>query len=112
VALADDGGFLQAKVADKDGNPIPHSYVFVLPAAPRSEAALASMMISGQTDQNGIYSSVCLAPGKYVVLANSAPIDPIPASIARLWSARSKAKEVEVGAGMAAQVTMEPMRIE
>jgi hypothetical protein len=113
IVLGRDGGSFSVRVADKDGNPIPDSFVLIMPADVYSEAELAAALVSGQTDQEGRYSSHTLAPGKYYVLASSTEIDPTPESINKLWRARlTKAKEVELSSGKMAQVTLEPVVID
>jgi protocatechuate 3,4-dioxygenase beta subunit len=109
VIIGQDGGFLRVKVADKDGKAVPDANVILMPREAGSEADLAAMRIAGQTDQNGEYSSAALAPGRYYVLATSAAVtDGSPESLGKLLAARSKAKEVDVGAGVAVQLTLEP----
>ena len=112
VIVAPNGGYVSAKVADKDGNPVPDSYVIIVPSSANSESALATNLISGQTDQNGVYSSDMLAPGKYLTLASSAPVDSTPESIGKLLRSRSHAQEVEIAANMTAQVTLPPVALE
>jgi len=108
IVVAHDGGSIAAKVTDKDGNPVPDSYVAMLPAASNSEAALADTLVSGETDQNGVYTSAALAPGKYYVLATGASIDKSPESIGRLWRARSHGAEADVGPNTTVQLTLRP----
>ena len=110
--MARDGGYVSAKVADKDGNPVPDSYVLIMPSSVTSESALASNLISGQTDQNGVYSSDMLAPGKYLVLASSAAVDSTPDSIGKLLRSRSHAQEVEIAANGTAQITLPRVAME
>jgi hypothetical protein len=99
--------YVSIATADKDGNPIPDSYVLIAAADAYSEAELVSALVSGQTDQNGLYSSHTLAPGKYYLLASSTQIEPTPESIGALSRARtSKAKEVEISASGTVQVTL------
>lgn len=112
VVVAPDGGYVSARVADKDGNPVPDSYVIIVPSSANSESALAANLISGQTDQNGVYSSDMLAPGKYLVLASSAPVDSTPESIGKLLRSRSHAQEVDIAANGAAQITLQPVALE
>ena len=112
VIVAPDGGYVSAKVADKDGNPVPDSYVLIVPSSATSESALAANLTSGQTDQNGVYSSDMLAPGKYLVLANSAPVDSTPESIGKLLRSRSHAQEIEIAANRTVQITLPPGALE
>jgi hypothetical protein len=79
-----------------------------MPADSNSEASFADTLISGQTDQNGTYTSVALAPGKYYVLASPMAIDKSPESIGTLWHARSHATEIDVGANATVQLTLTP----
>ncbi|MGA2137206.1 MAG: carboxypeptidase regulatory-like domain-containing protein [Bryobacteraceae bacterium] len=108
VVLARDGGFVAVMVRDKDGNPVPDSYVLVMPADSNSEASLGDTLISGQTDQNGTYTSVGLAPGKYYVLASTVAIDKSPENISTLWHARSRGTEIGVEPNATVQLTLTP----
>jgi len=109
VVVATDGGVIAGKVADKDGNPIPDSWVTVMPAEAESEAILAAALVSEQSDQNGAWSTKRLAPGKYYVVASSTPFDTTPERIGRLWQLHTSAQEVELGPGATVQITLVPM---
>jgi hypothetical protein len=106
VVLGRDGGFVKAKVADKDGNPVADCYVILMPADAVSEAALAAEIIVGQTDQSGAYSSNALAPGKYFALVSSRAIDKSPEDVSSLLQDRSHAQEIIIGAGATVSVTL------
>jgi hypothetical protein len=108
VVLGRDGGFLKAKVADKDGNPVSDCFVVLMPANAMSEATLADEMIVGQTDQSGAYSSNALAPGKYYVLVSPRSVNKSPEDVSKLLQARSHAQEIEIGAGATVSVTLAP----
>jgi hypothetical protein len=108
VIVARDGGFLTVSVSGKENKPVPHSNVFIMPASAVSEAELASVLVAGQADQRGIYTTTALAPGKYYVLASGMLADTSPETLGALWRARLKAKEVQVAAGATMQVTVEP----
>jgi len=69
IVLARDGGSIATSVADKDGNPVVDCTVVILPATSENEAAFASAMKNGQTDQSGRWTGPTMAPGKYLVLA-------------------------------------------
>jgi hypothetical protein len=97
VVVARDGGIIQAKVTDKDGNAISDSFVTVIPAAAASEAMIAASYVSGQTDQTGTWKTGALAPGKYYVVASDSGPDKTPETIAKLVAARSRVDPVEVG---------------
>lgn len=101
-------GFLKAKVADKEGNPVGDCFVILMPANAVSEAALAEALITGQTDQSEAYSSNALAPGKYFALVSSSAIDKSPEDVSRLLQNRSHAQEVIIGAGTTMAVALAP----
>jgi hypothetical protein len=112
VVLAQNGGSLSATVVDKDKNPVPDSYVVIMSGDSRTEAELASALTSGQTDQNGAYSSDTLPPGKYYVLASTKPIAPTPENINILLRSRlTAAMDVTVGPNAMVQVTLTPTSI-
>jgi hypothetical protein len=112
IVLARDGCTLKATVADKDGHPVPDSHVLILPASATTEASLAAAFLSGRTDQNGAYTSTALAPGKYYVLATTAPVDRSPESINKLWQARLRAKEVDLAPGTSFPLTLVPRTLD
>jgi hypothetical protein len=112
VIVGHDGGTLSTQVADKDGNPIGDAHLVVIPANAASEAMVSQTMILGETNQDGLYSTPSLAPGKYYVLALNAPVDDSPECIGRLWRARAKAKEVEIGPNATAQAALTPISID
>ena len=62
IVLARDGGVIQAKTVDKDGQPIPDTSLIVMRADITSPALLADSLIRASTDQNGNYTSDRLAP--------------------------------------------------
>jgi hypothetical protein len=112
VVLARDGATIAVTVADKDRNPIPYANVAIMPAKAASPAELASGLKWGEADQLGLYTSATLAPGKYYVLATESPISTTYESINHLWLNRSRAAEVEAGAGQGLQVTVEPTKLD
>jgi hypothetical protein len=97
ILLARDGGSLAARVTNKDGENVADASVMVVPEGVPSEAALASVLVGGKTDQYGVYTSMTLAPGRYYVLASHSPIDTSPETIGRIWRAYRGGHEVEVG---------------
>lgn len=107
IALACDGASLTARVTDRDGNPVSHVNLYVLPAEAPSAAALSDLLKQAEV-QNG-WSGIVqpLPPGKYLVLACDLELDGTAEPILKLWRSRPKAKEVEIGAGESAQVTLE-----
>jgi len=107
LALACDGGSLTARVTDRDGNPVSHVHLYVMPEEAGSAAALSDVL--RQADVENGWSEVVkpLPPGKYLVLPCDLELDGTAEPILKLWRARSKAKEVEIAAGETAQVTLE-----
>ena len=112
VAMAHDGGTLIVQVSDTDGNPGVDLWALVIPGEVRSEGELAARLLQGQTDQIGQYTTQTLPPGKYYVVATDRAIDPSPESIGRLWRSRARYQEVDLPAGGATQVKVEPGKIE
>lgn len=110
IVLAHDAAVLDAKVSDEDGNPVAGARVFLMPAGALSEASLAETVVTGETDQRGVYSSGAVAPGKYDVLAGAEGFTDLrsPENIGKLWRARPKATEVELAPKRTAQVTLRP----
>ena len=112
VVVGHDGSTLSAQVGDKDGNPAPDAHVLILPAEIGSEAELAARLVNGQTNQYGQYTSITLPPGKYYVAASGDSVDATPETVGKVWRARSRFKEVELGPGASMQVTLEPVKLE
>jgi hypothetical protein len=110
VTVSQDGGTIAASVSDKDGNPIPDAAIAIIPSATPSETALPAFAVFGSADQNGIYTSLPLAPGKYLVLATANPFPLTPEGMAALWSLRSRATEADLGPNAAVRVTLTPVR--
>jgi hypothetical protein len=112
VVMAHDGGTLAVQVNDKDGNPGIDLWVLVIPSEVRSEGELAARLVQGQTDQTGQFTTQTLAPGKYYAVATDQEIVPTPESIGLLWKSRNRFQEVDLQANGAAQVKVEPGKIE
>lgn len=108
IVIARDGGIVTARTVDKDGNPVADTHVLLIPVRATSEAMLADMFVSGQTDQSGMWKSNALAPGKYLAIATPTPVNKSPESIAKLWNARTHAQELELTTNGSAQVTISP----
>ena len=107
LVLACDGGFLAARVADSEGNPVSHVSLYVMPADVASEGALSTAIQSTEVENGWGSVAGALPPGKYLALACDLELDGTAEPILRLWRARSKAKEVEIGPNATAQVTLE-----
>jgi hypothetical protein len=96
VILAHDGGTLSAHVADKHGKPLADHFVMLLPATSITEAAVAETVVSGQTDQNGAWTSPMVAPGKYYAFASPTPFDRSPETVTAILRGRQKAKDLQL----------------
>jgi hypothetical protein len=107
IVLARDGGVIQAKVVDKDGQPIPDSSLIIMAADITTPALLADSLIRASTDQNGNYTSARLAPGKYFVIATDANIDFSVDSIDKLWAVRTRAKSIDLTPSGTVSVSVE-----
>ncbi len=112
VVVGHDGGTINAQVRDKDGNPVGNMSVLMMPADIGSEALLAEVLVRGVADQQGLYTSYTLAPGKYYVAATDDTVDYTPEQIGKLWRARNRFQEVDLAPSGSAQTTLEPVRIE
>jgi len=110
VAVACDGASLTARVTDGDGNPVSHLKLYLIPADAASPAALQDDLQQAEIE-NGWSEVKPLAPGKYLALACDVETDGTAAPIVKLWQARGKAKEIEIGAGQKAQITLESIEL-
>jgi hypothetical protein len=112
ITIAQDGGLLNATVADKDSNPLPDMHVIFFPADIPSEGIFAERIVSGLSDQTGGYQSATLAPGKYYVAATSDQFDYTVECVARLWRSRNRFQEVNISPGGSAAIKLEPITLE
>jgi hypothetical protein len=107
IVLGRDGGVIQAKVVDKDGQAIPDTSLVIMPADVSSPALLADSVIRASSDQKGTYTSGRLAPGKYIVIATDSNADFSADCIDKLWAVRSKTQTIELAPNGSASVTVE-----
>jgi hypothetical protein len=103
VILAHDGARITAQ-ASAD------TWVVVVPAAATTEIAVADTMVWGRGDATGTWTSPLLAPGKYLVLSSSAPVDRSVESVERVFRSRSKASEADLGPGANVSVKLTESR--
>jgi len=96
IVLGSNGGHVSVRVTDRENNAIPDTTVAIIPTSAASPSALAEAMIGGATGQGGNWVSPPLAPGKYVVLTSFSVVDFSPESLARVWGARTRGREVEI----------------
>ncbi|HWB96935.1 MAG TPA: carboxypeptidase-like regulatory domain-containing protein, partial [Bryobacteraceae bacterium] len=111
VIVAQDGARLTARVVNKDNSPVSGTTVIVMPEGTQSEAELAAVITSGQTDQAGQYKSSYLRPGKYYVVATEDSYDMTPESIGKLWQSHNRYQEVDLPASGSVQVDLQPATI-
>src|SRR6185312_4359601 len=111
VIVAQDGGRITARVVNKDDHPVSGTTVIVMPEGTQSEAELAALITSGQTDQAGQYKSGFLAPGKYYAVATEDSYDMTPESIGKLWQSHNRFKEVDLPPNGSVQVDLQPTGI-
>jgi hypothetical protein len=111
VILARDGVRFAVRAADEDGNAVPGAAIAIVPVTATSEAAMASAMITGETDASGAWTSPSVAPGKYYVIASKMPINRSVDSISRLWTARAGAETVEAAPGETVQLNRVPVPV-
>ncbi len=112
IVLARDGARVSVKAADKDGKPMYDANVAIIPAMLTTEAAAASAMITAKTDANGAWTSGPIAPGKYIVIATTSPVNRSPEVFRKVWQARSSSDVVELTPNGSAQLTRIPSPIE
>ena len=118
ITLAAGGARITAQAADKDGNPVPETYIAIFPASPESPSALSASLRSGKTDSRGVWTSEFLPPGKYSVLATGTPMETSLQSvfldniafetIEKLWLARGQAQTIDLSPGANVAVTLLP----
>ena len=112
VIVDHDGGVLKARVSDDEGQPIGDATVILIPKESTTHLRLAETRVAEKTNQNGEYTSSGLAPGAYYVLAIEDDFtDLSPETISKLFDARSKAEEVEIGPNATVELTLEPVKL-
>lgn len=107
IVLACDAGSLTARVTDRDGNPVSHVHLYVMPEETPSAAALHEVLKQAEVENGWSEIVKPLPPGKYLALACDLEMDGTAEPVLKLWAARSKAKEVEIGPGATVQLTLE-----
>jgi len=110
IVLARNGGSATVGMEDEGNNPLPDLTVVLLPENSRSDGALASALVVGQTNQNGEWSSSLLAPGKYYVIGTEVQVDKSPEGITRLARLRVKAHELQISPGVTSRLKLTPIR--
>lgn len=112
LVLACDAGSLTARVTDRDGNPVSHLKLYVMPADVASAADLALELQIEEIENGWSGTLQPLPPGRYQVLACAVESDGTAAPILRLWRVRSRAKDVSIGPNEASRITLEISDIE
>lgn len=109
LVIGCDGGSINARVTDKDGNPVPNAVLYVFDANADNPGDVAATLF--RADIAGGWSSpiTALRPGKYLALVTDLDISPPAApadEIEELWRAKGHAKEVEIGPGAVVQLSV------
>ena len=124
ITIGSDAGSITATVLAANGQLAAGSAVLIVPVSARTEPDVAAAFLAGITNENGIYSVGGLPPGKYdVFAANNLPptrvdrdgmllITRTPDAIGRILRTRARGKQVEVGSGGAASVSLTPIRMD
>jgi len=113
IVIGCDGGGLVAKVVDRDGNPVSHVSLYLMAAEADSAAAMAMSLRRTEVSQGVSAPLSGLAPGKYLALATDFDLsqDASADEMDKLWAARSRAQEVQIGPGATVHVTLTPQTI-
>jgi hypothetical protein len=107
VTLATDGGTVTVKATDNKGNPLPDTNICILPSTYTSDAQLAAAAVIGNTDQDGIWKSDMLAPGKYYALATDQSLAELfPERVTALRNALTRATELNLSKGSSQTITV------
>lgn len=118
LTIGHDGGVINSRVIGTDSRPAIHSVVIVFPANVQSDVELATTMVEGLTDDNGVFVTRTLQPGRYIVLATDDPppyvtsgaygqiIYRSPEGLARILRARARGQSVELGPRATLQVNL------
>lgn len=107
ILLAQDPGHATFTVLDKDGEPVPDGYVYLIPVGVFAPGDVAARMRELRGDQHGVYSSDEQPPGVYQVVAMPGQVLPEPESIDLLNAARPTAPEVEILPGETVELKLE-----
>jgi hypothetical protein len=113
VILAHDGGTLQARVADDNGEPVSDATVVLIPKAAATHMEVADTRLTGMTNNKGAAALRSVPPGEYWALATEDNfMDYAVETISALFDARSKAKEVNIGPNATLDIELEVRRLE
>jgi hypothetical protein len=103
-----DGGVVRTRVTDDEGQPAGNATVILIPKEATTLLRLAETRVVNKADQNGECTLASLAPGAYFALATEEDLQDLsPETIAALFNARSKAKEIQVGANATVDLVLE-----
>ncbi len=111
IIIGRDAGSLTTTVRDQEGKPVSDVWVVVFSAEADSESALAKSMDANVTGPSGALTFGTLAPGKYLVIASSTWMDQGGDMLGRIWRARNKAKEIDVGPRATVDINLPPSDI-
>lgn len=113
VTLSTDAGTVGVKVVDKENNPLPNTWVCMVPASAETRDQVAGGTRCSPTDPEAASGSFRLPPGKYFALARNWHLTTWPLSgegafdvVEELWSQRTQGVAVEVTPDSSAQLTL------
>ena len=112
VTLASDVAKIAVTVADRDSRPLPFATVILVPASATTVGEISRLAVHGFTDQNGIYRSPPLVPGRYRVLATTQHVRwNVADDLEHVLPVLFQGKDVEVAPNGTAQVMVSPIVI-
>ena len=112
IVVGSDMATLNVAVNDHEGKPVPYTTVMLIPDSVTSPATLARNAIHGIADQNGVYSSPSLPPGKYRVLATNSTVRwGVPEDLEKVMLVLFQATDVEAAAKSTTKIALEPVPI-
>lgn len=107
VVLGGDGGFLRARVSDRDGNPVARAYLYIMGADADSEVVFAGQVDWEEVKDGWGFANGARQPGRYLVIASDLPPGESADFISTLWnSGRSRATAVDIRPWATVQVTL------
>jgi hypothetical protein len=84
----------------------PDTWLAAFPASAATEIDIADTVVSGRTDDSGVWTSPVLAPGPYLILSSPVPIDRSVECIGRLYRSRSNAQQADLAANSTVTTTL------
>jgi len=92
-------------------DPVLQAHLYLVPADAASEASLSQGLHRAEVEKGRSTITGPLAPGKYLAIVTDLDTDGTVETLTKLWRARSKAKEVEIGPNAMVHVTLELVEV-